>query len=61
MAEFGGWGYRVGRGGRVGVVLRTGEALQVQRTGGRAFVVTVDDAATGAALLNTLAARSRVG
>jgi hypothetical protein len=60
IAEFGGWGYRVGRGGRVGVVLRTGEGLQVQRTGGRSFVVTVDDAATGAALLNTLAARSRV-
>jgi len=61
LSEFGGWGYRVGRGGRVGVVLRTGEALQVERSGGRAFVVTVDDAATGAALLNTLAARSRVG
>ena len=58
--EFGGWGYRVGRGGRVGVVLRTGDGLQVERTGGRSFVVTVDDAATGAALLNTLAARSRV-
>lgn len=60
MAEFGGWGYRVGRGGRVGVVLRTGEGLQVERSVGRSFVVTVDDAATGAALLNTLAARSRV-
>lgn len=58
--EFGGWGYRVGRGGRVGIVLRSGPALQVERTGGRAFVVTVDDAATGAALLNTLAARGRV-
>ncbi len=57
--EFGGWGYRVGRGGRIGVVLRAGEALQVERTGGRSLVVTVDDAATGAALLNTLAARQR--
>ncbi|KQR10957.1 DUF1648 domain-containing protein [Cellulomonas sp. Leaf334] len=61
LTEFGGWGYRVGRGGRVGVVLRTGEALQVERSGGRSFVVTVDDAATGAALLNTLAARTRIG
>jgi len=60
LAEFGGWGYRVGRGGRVGVVLRAGEGLQVERSGGRSFVVTVDDAATGAALLNTLASRSRV-
>lgn len=58
--EFGGWGLRVGRGGRVGVVLRTGEALQVERSGGRALVVTVDDAATAAALLNTLASRARV-
>ena len=60
FAEFGGWGYRVGRGGRVGIVLRSGPALQVERTGGRSLVVTVDDAATGAALLNTLAARARV-
>ncbi|HEX5203135.1 DUF1648 domain-containing protein [Paractinoplanes rhizophilus] len=57
--QFGGWGWRVGRGGRVGVVLRAGDALLVERTGGRSFVVTVDDAATGAALLNTLADRAR--
>jgi len=56
--EFGGWGWRVGRDGRVGVVLRTGEALQVQRSGGRSIVVTVDDAATAAGLLNALADRS---
>ncbi|KUL22341.1 hypothetical protein [Actinoplanes awajinensis] len=59
LREFGGWGWRVGRGGRVGVVLRSGAGLLVERTGGRSFVVTVDDAATGAALLNTLADRSR--
>jgi len=59
LREFGGWGIRTGRGGRVGVVVRKGPALQVHRTGGRVFVVTVDDAATGAALLNTLAARTR--
>jgi hypothetical protein len=58
--DFGGWGYRVGRGGRVGIVVRTGEGLLVERTGGRSLVVTVDDAATAAALLNTLADRSRV-
>ncbi|NNU28081.1 DUF1648 domain-containing protein [Isoptericola sediminis] len=58
--EFGGWGWRVGfRGGRIGIVLRAGEALLVERTGERSLVVTVDDAATGAALLNTLADRSR--
>jgi len=59
FADFGGWGWRVGRGGRVGVVLRRGEALLVERTEGRSLVVTVHDAATGAALLNTLADRAR--
>ena len=50
---------RTGVGGRIGVVMRGGEALEVVRTGGRRVVVTVGDAATGAALLNTLAARAR--
>ena len=59
LREFGGWGLRTGRGGRTGVVVRKGSSLQVERTGGRVLVVTVDDAATGAALLNTLAARAR--
>jgi hypothetical protein len=59
--EFGGWGYRVGRDGRVGYVVRAGEGVQVARTGGRRFVVTVDDAATAAALLTTLVDRERVG
>jgi hypothetical protein len=51
VAEFGGWGMRIGADGRMGVVLRTGEALQVTRTSGRAFVVTIDDATTAAAVL----------
>lgn len=59
VRDYGGWGYRVGRGGRIGVVLRKGEALEVRRTGERVAVVTVDDAATAAALLNTLADRAR--
>jgi len=59
IREFGGWGLRTGRGGRTGVVVRKGDSIQVQRTGGRVLVVTVDDAPTGAALLNTLAARAR--
>ena len=59
FGEFGGWGYRVGRGGRVGFVLRRGTGIAVERTGGRTTVVTVDDAATAAALLNTLADRAR--
>ncbi|MFD3663909.1 hypothetical protein ACFWVF_25555 [Streptomyces sp. NPDC058659] len=55
-ADFGGWGYRV-RAHRTGVVLRSGEALVVQKENGREFAVTVPDARTAAALLNTLAER----
>ncbi|UNO39474.1 DUF1648 domain-containing protein [Streptomyces sp. MST-110588] len=57
LADFGGWGYRV-RPGRSGVVLRSGEALVVRRADGGEFVVTVDDAATAAALLNALIDRA---
>ncbi|GAA1808495.1 DUF1648 domain-containing protein [Agromyces neolithicus] len=57
-AEFGGWGIRIGLDGRFGVVLHAGEALQVARRSGRVFVVTVDDAATAAALLEALAERT---
>ena len=58
--EFGGWGLRTAVDGTVGVVVRGGEAIVVERSGGRRFVVTVDDAATGAALLNSFAERARV-
>ncbi|ROQ32977.1 uncharacterized protein DUF1648 [Streptomyces sp. PanSC19] len=56
LAEFGGWGYRV-RAHRTGVIVRSGETLVVRRSGGREFAVTVPDARTAAALLNTLAER----
>lgn len=59
-AEFGGWGLRWAPN-RFGVVVRTGAALQVNRRSGRQFVVTVDDAETGAALLRALAARTAQG
>lgn len=61
LGEFGGWGLRTGIDGRTGVVLRSGPAIQVHRTGGRVMVVTVDDAETAVALLNTLADRARPG
>ncbi|MFD7661885.1 hypothetical protein [Streptomyces sp. NPDC059788] len=57
LADFGGWGYRIAAG-RSGIVLRAGEALALRLTDGRVFMVTVDDAATAAALLNALAART---
>ena len=43
MADFGGWGLRKALDGRTGVVLRRGEALEVERARGGAFVVTVDN------------------
>lgn len=55
-AAWGGWGYRVVPGGSA-VVLRRGDALEVTLESGRRFAVTVEDAATGAALLNGLVAR----
>ena len=58
MAEFGGYGYRVGPG-KSGVVMRAGEALSARLRGGKEFVVTVDDAGTAAALLNGLLQRAR--
>ncbi|MFE2292936.1 DUF1648 domain-containing protein [Streptomyces sp. NPDC059452] len=60
LAEFGGWGYRIRPGG-AGFIVRSGEAIVARRTGGREFTVTVEDSATGAALLNTLVDRHRAG
>ncbi|MFH8407643.1 DUF1648 domain-containing protein [Streptomyces sp. NPDC018019] len=57
LGDFGGWGYRL-RSGRSGIVLRRGEALALRLAHGRVFVVTVDDAATAAALLNALRDRA---
>ena len=59
VPEFGGWGYRISLDGRVGLVLRTGEAIEVTHSGGKRFVVTVDDAATGASVLSGAAAARR--
>jgi hypothetical protein len=59
FSQYGGWGFRVNAKGTVGVIFRSGDAIIVERTGERRVAVTVDDAATGAALLNTYAARSR--
>ena len=58
MREFGGWGIRVGRSGDWGVIVRSGEAIEVERKRGAPFLVTVDDAATGAGLLTSLARRT---
>lgn len=59
FGEFGGFGWRTGREGALGIVVRHGEGLEVVHSGGKRLVVTIDDAASGAALLNTLAERAR--
>jgi hypothetical protein len=61
--EWGGWGYRGSRKAfrRAAVVLRSGDAIKLQLTDGREFAVTVDDAATGAALLADLLDRAAAG
>ena len=58
LGEFGGWGIRFGRGRRLGIVMRSGEALEVQNRNGSALVVTVDDAGTAARLLSAVVARA---
>ncbi|MET4157195.1 DUF1648 domain-containing protein [Agromyces sp. PvR057] len=58
-AEFGGWGLRLDVRGRRGIILRSGEGLEVERADAPPLVVTVPDARTGAALLNALAGTGR--
>lgn len=53
----GSWGIRVFPG-RVMIVMRSTMGIRVTRRDGRMLFVTVDDAATGAALLELLAARA---
>ncbi|HEY4269226.1 MAG TPA: hypothetical protein VGM94_13645 [Galbitalea sp.] len=59
MADFGGWGIRwvIGpnRKGRWGVVTRRGTGIEVVRRDGRSIVVTIDDASSAAAILETYA------
>jgi hypothetical protein len=56
--SYGGWGYRLRPGIRA-LVVRGGPGLRIVRSGTPDLVLTVDDAATGAALINTLRARNR--
>jgi hypothetical protein len=56
--EFGGWGVRVDASGRLGIIVRSGEAIEVERVGKAPLVITVPDAATGAAVLASVAVPS---
>ena len=57
VSEYGGWGIRIAMNQRIGIIMRSGEALEVHRGKRLALVVTVDDAAGAAALLNGLVQR----
>ncbi|MDR0435396.1 MAG: hypothetical protein LBH11_01300 [Propionibacteriaceae bacterium] len=57
--DFGGYGYRTNLKGEVGIITRDGAALKVRQTGDRTVYISVDDAARGAALLNSYASRAR--
>jgi hypothetical protein len=57
--QWGGWGYRGSRRlfRKAAVVLRAGPALRLDLADDTQLVVTVDDAESGAGLLNDLLAR----
>ncbi len=48
--EYGGWGFRLANGAQAHVI-RSGEAIRINREGKSDILVTVDDAGTGAAIL----------
>jgi hypothetical protein len=51
VGDFGGWRIRWASRRRVGIITRSGSALEVRRRDGSSLVITVDDAASAAALL----------
>ncbi|GAA0357973.1 DUF1648 domain-containing protein [Microbispora corallina] len=57
-ADVGGWGFR-GLPGMATIMIRGGECLVVRYTSGGQLGISVDDAATGAALLNALVSAPR--
>ncbi|MFF5243129.1 DUF1648 domain-containing protein [Streptosporangium sp. NPDC000095] len=59
-SDVGGWGIR-GLPGAVTVMIRGGECLVVGYVSGGRFAVSIDDAESGAALLNTLVDRAATG
>jgi hypothetical protein len=55
LGEFGGYGWRWAPDGRSGIVLSQGDAIEVKRTNGKRFIVTMHDAQLGAEALATIA------
>lgn len=59
IKQYGGYGIRTGFNGNIGMILRSGEALELRLSGDRGFVITMKDSETAAGLVNTLVERSR--
>lgn len=59
LGGLGGWGIRA-FGGRVRIIMGPHTGIRADRRSGGYLLVTVDDAATGAALLEALAARAAI-
>ena len=59
MAQYGGWGWRIGFDGSRGFVTKAGDALVVHRHGESDLVVTLDRPDEAAGLVNALKDRAR--
>lgn len=57
-ADVGGWGLRIVPGRATAVMIRKGECLILRRNNKHEAIISVDDAATAAAVLNTLGQRA---
>jgi hypothetical protein len=55
LRDFGGYGLRIGRGGRIGWVTRRGPAVRISRAFGGDVVVSIDDAAGAVRAIDRLA------
>jgi hypothetical protein len=61
LSQYGGWGIRWNLSGRLGIIVRSGQALEIHRRRGLIVVVTVDDATSAAGLINGLVQRQSAG
>ena len=61
LRDFGGYGLRIGRGGRIGWVTRRGPAVRIRRTFGGDVVVSIDDAAGAVRAIDRLKSAPATG
>jgi hypothetical protein len=61
LRDFGGYGLRIGRGGRIGWVSRRGPAVRISRRYGGDVVVSIDDAAGAVTAIDRLKSAAASG